>query len=81
MLKLRSDNSFLRDTPIAGLCEFSKRQDPFLLHPSSVFSNSAELSVSRFDLPLSADLLKRIKVAERALNAESIAKLTAITSD
>ena len=69
VLKIRHDSSFLKDSSLDKLYEFSKRSDPFLLYPSYAFKQHKTLT-KKLDLPLAPGLQDSLKACEAVLLEE-----------
>ena len=69
VLKLRNDTTFLRDSAIARLFEFSKRSDPFLLFPNYAYKQHKG-HTRKMDLPLLPSSQEDIKICEGILLEE-----------
>lgn len=69
VLKIRHDCSFLKDSSLSKVYEFSKRSDPFLLYPNYAFKQHKTLP-KKLDLPLSPGLQDSLKACEAVLLEE-----------
>jgi hypothetical protein len=69
VLKIRHDSSFLKDSSLSKLYEFSKRSDPFLLFPNYAYKQHKGQS-RKLDLPLSPGVQESLKACEAVLLEE-----------